>query len=133
MERKKGFHTGSGRTVSYQFTVPAGAVIGNSLARVRLSSSGGLPPRPGAGGNQPKARWKTTWWPSTRGRTRPSIGAMRRKPGRPYPTLATSNGARHIASPNFCLGNLIDAEPERPAEPNATGDDLNGNPTTRTA
>jgi hypothetical protein len=42
-----------------------------------------------------------------------------------YPTLLTSNGARHYALANFCLGTLIDTETNGLPDANATGDDTN--------
>jgi hypothetical protein len=42
-----------------------------------------------------------------------------------YPTLLTSNGARHYVVPNFCLGTLIDTETNGQPNATATGDDTN--------
>lgn len=42
-----------------------------------------------------------------------------------YPTLSTNNGANHGIIPGFCLGNLIDSEPNGQPNANATGDDTN--------
>ncbi len=43
-----------------------------------------------------------------------------------YPTLLSSNGARHIINPGIHLGALIDAEPDGQPNATATGDDLAG-------
>lgn len=43
----------------------------------------------------------------------------------PYPTLAVNNGASHGIIPGYCLGNLIDAEPDGQPNAIAIGDDLN--------
>ncbi len=43
-----------------------------------------------------------------------------------YPTLAASNGARHFASPSFCLGTAIDIEVDGQPTANADGDDVTG-------
>ncbi len=48
-------------------------------------------------------------------------------PDAPYPALAVSNGATHMIVPGFCLGNLIDPEPDGQPDPNALGDDNDGN------
>lgn len=42
-----------------------------------------------------------------------------------YPTLLASDGARHKIIPGFCLGLLIDGEPNGLQDPNALGDDNN--------
>ena len=42
----------------------------------------------------------------------------------PYPTLASSNGARHVARPEFYLGWSIDDEPDGQPHPHARGDDF---------
>ena len=44
----------------------------------------------------------------------------------PYPTTSGNNGARHLASPTFCLGSTIDPEANGQPTANADGDDLNG-------
>lgn len=41
-----------------------------------------------------------------------------------YPTLSTSNGARHVIIPNLRLGNLTDAEGDGQPSANADGDDV---------
>jgi len=46
---------------------------------------------------------------------------------RPYPTFLASNGARHTVDPDVFLGNRIDAEPDGQPDPNALGDDNDGN------
>ncbi len=43
-----------------------------------------------------------------------------------YPTLLSSNGARHIIDPGIHLGALIDAEPDGQPNATATGDDTAG-------
>lgn len=43
-----------------------------------------------------------------------------------YPTLAASNGARHVIVPGMRLGALIDAEADGQPTPIADGDDING-------
>ena len=45
-------------------------------------------------------------------------------PGK-YPTLLANDGARHVADAKFCLGTVIDTEPDGQPESNALGDDLN--------
>jgi hypothetical protein len=42
-----------------------------------------------------------------------------------YPTLLTSNGARHTIIPGIYLGGSIDSEPDGQPDPNALGDDNN--------
>src|SRR2546425_687640 len=42
-----------------------------------------------------------------------------------YPTLLANNGARHVITPGFFLGSLIDAEPDGQPNATATGDDNN--------
>jgi uncharacterized repeat protein (TIGR01451 family) len=46
----------------------------------------------------------------------------------PYPTLLANNGARHNIYPSlgYCLGTLIDGEPNGLPSPGATGDDVTG-------
>jgi hypothetical protein len=43
-----------------------------------------------------------------------------------YPTLNTSNGARHVLDSDYWLGTLVDNESNGQPNPTATGDDLNG-------
>jgi len=43
-----------------------------------------------------------------------------------YPTLLASDGARHVVQPGFCLGGLVDIEPDGQPTPLADGDDLGG-------
>ena len=43
-----------------------------------------------------------------------------------YPTLAISNGARHVIMPGLMLGTQIDAEADGQPDPSALGDDNNG-------
>ncbi|MBN2175865.1 MAG: S8 family serine peptidase [Bacteroidales bacterium] len=42
-----------------------------------------------------------------------------------YPTLMSNDGARHLINPAIYLGNSIDAEPDGLQDPNALGDDNN--------
>ena len=44
----------------------------------------------------------------------------------PYPTILALGGASHIIVPVFCLGSLIDGEPDGQPHPNALGDDIVG-------
>ncbi|MBU1072996.1 hypothetical protein KKG45_07095, partial [bacterium] len=44
-----------------------------------------------------------------------------------YPTLLANNGARHLIVANIFLGMSIDAEPDGQPDPNALGDDNDGN------
>lgn len=41
-----------------------------------------------------------------------------------YSTLLAGNGARHVIIPNFCLGYIIDGEPEAWASSDALGDNI---------
>ncbi len=43
----------------------------------------------------------------------------------PYPTTLKNNGARHIITPEFQLGALVDAEADGQPDTTATGDDIN--------
>jgi hypothetical protein len=48
-------------------------------------------------------------------------------PDGPYPTLANNYGANHMIIPGMFLGNLVDPELDGQPNPNATGDDNDGN------
>jgi len=51
-------------------------------------------------------------------------------PERPYPTTLAANGARHLIPPVItppCLGANVDTEPDGQPDPNALGDDNDGN------
>ncbi len=43
-----------------------------------------------------------------------------------YATLAANNGANHGIMAGFCMGTIVDAEPDGQPDPAATGDDLAG-------
>ena len=45
-------------------------------------------------------------------------------PDTPYPTLAASNGARHLVLPGYSLGARVDPEGNGQANGDATGDDI---------
>ncbi len=47
-------------------------------------------------------------------------------PDRPYPTLLSNDGARHLIVPGMCLGASIDGEPDGEPDPAALGDDKAG-------
>lgn len=49
-------------------------------------------------------------------------------PDRPYPTLLSNNGARHLIVPNFHLGRRIDGEPDGQPNGPASGDDISPTP-----
>ena len=48
-------------------------------------------------------------------------------PDQPYPTLLINDGARHAILPGFYLGTGVDTEPDGQQDPNALGDDNDGN------
>ncbi len=45
----------------------------------------------------------------------------------PYPTLLMNNGARHLIVPGIYMGGGVDGEPDGQPDPNALGDDNDGN------
>ena len=107
---------------SLNFFVPAGSSIGQTFARFRFSSTGGL---------------SSVGWAND-GEVEDYIVAIQQPPQEldwgdapdtkeapGYPTLGIHNGARHIINPDMHLGKLIDAEGDGQPNLNATGDDIN--------
>ena len=119
-----GSHNGGGQTVSFAFTVPAGAVVGPTFSRVRYSSAGGLRPYgPGAGGVNPDGEVEDQQVRINQEAPQLDWGDA---PDGPYPTLAANNGARHAIVAGYQLGASLDAEPDGQPDPAALGDDNNG-------
>ena len=104
-----------GTTSNVTFAVPAGAVVGDTFGRFRFSSSGALLPT-GPADDGEVEDYKIT------------IGEFDwgDAPDAPYPTLAASDGARHVIQATPRLGTLLDAELDGQPDGQAAGDDLNG-------
>jgi hypothetical protein len=113
-------HPGGGMQVSYSFTVPPAAMPGNTFARIRHSSGGGLLP------NGPAPDGEVEDHMVTIQQEQPEQFDWGDAPDPTYPTLLANNGARHlIVIGGPMLGNAIDAEPDgQPTNP-ADGDDNN--------
>jgi hypothetical protein len=100
------------------FTVPTVAVAGPSFARVRFSSAGGLAPTGGAQDGEVEDYWVDIPPHSD------LVYDFGDAPDPGYPTLAASNGARHLLSGGLLrLGAVVDPEPDGQPTPNASGDD----------
>lgn len=103
------------------FLVPAGAIPGQTVARVRFSTAGGLAPVGGAQDGEVedyivhivRPSYELDWGDA---------------PDPSYPTLAANNGANHIIVQGLQMGPAIDPEPDGQPTPVADGDDLSGVP-----
>ncbi|MCD4695842.1 MAG: hypothetical protein K8S16_06335 [Bacteroidales bacterium] len=103
------------------FTVPAGGPSGQSFARFRFNTQGGL----------------SYTGPAFNGEVEDYEliieGGVQEEydfgdaPDAPYPTLYASNGARHLIDSTIFMGGSIDFEPDGQPDPNALGDDNDGN------
>ena len=107
------------------FPVPAGAPLGNTYARFRLSSAGGLTPM-GLADNGEVEDYLVAIQPPPQ-----QLFDYGDAPTN-YPTLLSQNGARHTVFSTVIgpmhLGLNIDDEPDAFPNPAATGDDVNGGP-----
>jgi|GEM_PF-2442086 len=97
------------------FAVPPSAAPGLTFARFRFSREGGLPPFGPAREGEVEDYQVLIEEPPTL-----DFGDA---PDPAYPTLAASDGARHLVTPNLKLGQLIDAEYNGQPNADATGDD----------
>ena len=97
------------------FPVPAGAKIGVTFARFRISTTGDLAFTGLAQNGEVEDYIVGISEPMDFGDA----------PTKNYPTLLSQNGARHRIVSNFMLGTKIDSEPDGQPNPTATGDDLN--------
>ncbi|GEM_PF-1540269 len=102
------------------FTVPAGATVGTTFARFRLSSVGGL-------------SYIDVLGPAPDGEVEDyMVDILEPEEGfdfgdaldPPYETLWASGGARHIVVPILYLGAFVDQEPDGQPDPAAMGDDM---------
>jgi len=96
------------------FLVPPNAVVGQTYARFRFSSIGGLTytglaPDGEIEDHQINIEGELDFGDA---------------PDIPYPTLQVYNGARHLVVPGIYLGASIDAEPDGLQDPLAQGDDI---------
>jgi len=99
------------------FPVPATATVGiHTFARFRLSEHGGLPFH-GFGSKGEVEDYRVPIAPMDFGDAPQANG---------YPTLLAGGGAQHAISPDFHLGNLVDAELDGLPHPGARGDDTAG-------
>jgi hypothetical protein len=96
--------------------VPQNAQAGNTFSRFRLSYTQNL----GFTGSAPDGEVE-----DYRVYIEPANLDFGDAPDPAYPTLLTSDGARHKVYPNICLGSLIDAEYDGLPDPVAQGDDNN--------
>lgn len=103
----------------YTFAVPGGAVLTPTFARVRYSSSGGLSPA-GYAADGEVEDYEVTIQPAGS-----QIYDFGDAPDPAYPTLAASNGARHLLAGPM-LGQSVDPEVDGQPDATATGDDLAG-------
>jgi hypothetical protein len=104
-------------TNTFNVTVPVAAVAGNTYARFRFSTAGGLTytgPAPDGEVEDYQVKIQPFQGPLDFGDA----------PDPTYPTWLTNNGARHIVVPGMFLGTLIDSESDGQPNPGATGDDL---------
>jgi hypothetical protein len=118
-------HPGGGMLVSYTFTVPPAAALGNTFARVRFSSGGGLFPA----GQAPDGEVEDHMVMIQQGQEPEEFDFGDAPDGLAppvYPTLLANNGAHHlIVIGGPLLGNAIDAEPDGQPSSAADGDDIN--------
>jgi len=115
------FHPGGGMLISYTFTVPPTAVTGNTFARIRYSTAGNLLPY---GPIAPDGEIEDHMVAIQQGQE-PEKFDWGDAPDPAYPTLRSSNGARHTIVQGYHMGASIDAEPDGQPSPNADGDDNN--------
>ena len=101
------------------FSVPATAALGQTFARFRFSSTGGLTFKAPADDGEVEDYSVTIQCPAI------DYGDA---PDPTYPTLAASLGARHAIVPGFYLGGRVDREPDGQPDTGAAGDDLDGLP-----
>jgi hypothetical protein len=103
------------------FFVPFNAIVGNTFARFRFSSTGGLLFYGAAPDGEVEDYMVYI------GDDIPPDGYdWGDAPDPNYPTLAVNNGARHQFLNGYFLGNSIDTEPDGQPDPQALGDDNNG-------
>jgi hypothetical protein len=101
------------------FNVPVGAVTGPTYVRVRFSSMGGLAPTGGAADGEVED-YRMDILPESE-----LVYDFGDAPDPGYPTLAASNGARHLIGGPLWLGQVVDPEPDGQPDPAALGDDNN--------
>jgi hypothetical protein len=99
------------------FSMPGTASPGPTYARVRFSSAGGLAPTGGAQDGEIED-YLVDIPPES-----DLVYDFGDAPDPSYPTLAASNGARHLLGGPLWLGNAVDPEPDGQPSPNANGDD----------
>ncbi|ABW67595.1 GEVED domain-containing protein [Desulfosudis oleivorans] len=101
------------------FSVPCNSTLGQTFARFRFSSTGGLSYTGLAmdGEVEDYAVWLEE--------SLEEYLDCGDAPDPSYPTLLANNGACHIIVPQYYLGNSIDNEPDGQPDPNALGDDNN--------
>ncbi|MCD4734454.1 MAG: hypothetical protein K8R53_00285 [Bacteroidales bacterium] len=99
------------------FSVPAAGALGQSFARFRFDTQGGLSYK----GTAPDGEVEDYELFIEEGFEEFDWGDA---PDSPYPTLSVNNGARHILDYVTFLGNQVDPEPDGQPDPNALGDDL---------
>ena len=103
------------------FSVPSGAALGNTYARFRLSSAGGLSPMGLAEDGEVEDYLVTLK------QAEPQLFDYGDAPTN-YPTLLADNGARHKVVGQLFLGLNVDQETDGQPTPAADGDDINGGP-----
>ncbi|MDE0596474.1 MAG: GEVED domain-containing protein [Roseibacillus sp.] len=103
------------------FPVTNSASAGNTFARFRLSSGGGLSPEGGASDGEVEDYKIRVEEGSPNGEL--DWGDA---PDKPYPTLAVNNGASHLITTGVYLGSKIDAEGDGQPTVDALGDDDDG-------
>ena len=100
-------------------TAPPGSVVGQTFARFRISTMGGLSPTGRASDGEVEDHEviiegepveELDWGDA---------------PDPTFPTLAISTGAYHVIRAGLYLGWLVDAEPDGQPDPQALGDDMN--------
>jgi len=98
-------------------SVPGDAAPGQTFARFRFSTAGGLTYEGGADDGEVEDHVVTIeeepvdWGDA---------------PDPTYPTLALSNGASHAIVPGMFMGAVVDIDPDGQPDPNAQGDDNDG-------
>jgi len=106
-------------------TCPAGSTVGQTFLRARISNDGSLPP--GGSATDGEVEDHAVWIEEA-----PPELDFGDAPDPPYPTLRGRDGARHVITPgpHFCDaagGGLPDADPDGQPDPQALGDDNDGN------